>query len=128
MAFLSSLFLIAETVILIDIGYSWGERWKDQYDQGETVYGNLLVAFTLLISAGVVAMLGVQFAYFKGPTNVALIVGFLIAGKLFGSFSCCCHLDYHFGIQSERQFIDCQLCDVDCFCVVVFGTQFQLLS
>jgi hypothetical protein len=96
MAIISFLFLVGETVILIDIGYSWGERWKELYDSGQNGYGNLLVAFTFFIYAGVIGVLGLEFGYFQGATNVAVIVVFLIAGILFISFSCYCFLDYHF--------------------------------
>ena len=94
---ISIFFLLAETVILIDLGYSWGERWKELYDQGETVYGNLLVAFTVLVYLAVFVMLGIEFSYFKGASNVAVIVVFLIAGFFKGNFSPRELLDYDFG-------------------------------
>lgn len=49
--YLSVLFLIYQSIMLIDFGYSWNELWVDKFEQGTTFYGVLLVFFSLLLLA-----------------------------------------------------------------------------
>ena len=48
-SFLSLIFLIYQSIILIDFGYSWNELWVEKYENGTTFYGILLIVFSLLL-------------------------------------------------------------------------------
>ena len=49
-SFLSIVFLIYQSIILIDFGYAWNELWVAKYENGTTFYGILLIIFTLLLA------------------------------------------------------------------------------
>ena len=50
-SYLSVVFLIYQSIILIDFGYTWNEFWVEKYENGTTFYGILLIVFSLLFVA-----------------------------------------------------------------------------
>lgn len=49
---LGAIFLLYQSVALIDFAYAWNELWTEKYDGGTSFYGVLLVAGTLIGFAG----------------------------------------------------------------------------
>ena len=45
--YLSVVFLLYQSIILIDFGYVWNEVWVEKYESGTTFYGVLLVIFSV---------------------------------------------------------------------------------
>lgn len=82
-SWISVVFLIYQSVSLIDFGYSWNEYWVERYETGTPFYGIVLVIFTLLFGAGSVALIVKNFVVFwiAGATyyKLALILNVVFA-------------------------------------------------
>ena len=51
------LFIIYQSIYLIDMGYTWSYYWKELYDHGYKFYGFLLILFTLIMYGLVILFL-----------------------------------------------------------------------
>lgn len=47
--FLSMIFLLYQSITLIDFGYVWNEVWVEKYENGTTFYGVLLIVFSIIL-------------------------------------------------------------------------------
>lgn len=93
-SFLSLLFLLYQSIALIDFGYMWNEKWVDKYDMGVKIYGIFLVCFSFALLILATACLAVNFRNFwiggciynkinlLGNIFVILILTFLVYIKL----------------------------------------------
>lgn len=48
----SIIFLLYQSITLVDFGYSWNDTWVDKYDQGTTFYGILLIIVSIGLCVG----------------------------------------------------------------------------
>lgn len=63
-SFISVIFLIYQSIILIDFGYIWNETWVEKYQNGTTFYGILLIIFSILLAGATIGMVYVNFNNF----------------------------------------------------------------
>lgn len=81
--YLSLIFLVYQSIALVDFGYVWNEVWVQKYSDGTTFYGILLVLTSLLLLATNIAALFVNFYNFWLPgcyynkVNLLLNVAFI---------------------------------------------------
>lgn len=48
-SYLSILFVLYQSITLIDFGYVWNEKWLEKYENGTTFYGILLILGSILL-------------------------------------------------------------------------------
>ncbi len=84
----STIFLLYQSIVLIDFGYSWNDLWMDKYIKGTTFYGILLILATCLLSSGTCYLLfatiknfwieGCGYNKFSIISNILMIILFLV--------------------------------------------------
>jgi len=45
---LAGIFILIKIIIVIDLCYLWGIKWAQKYSEGSSLYGGLLIGFTIL--------------------------------------------------------------------------------
>jgi Serine incorporator (Serinc) len=83
--FVSLIFLVYQSIALIDFGYIWSETWVEKYSNGATFYGILLILASMLLLTTNIAALFVNFTNFwlegcyYNKLNLSFNVLFIIA-------------------------------------------------
>lgn len=60
----SALYLFVQMVSIVDALYLWAEYWAEKYDNGNTCYGVLMVAFMFIVYALSITIMVYSFKYF----------------------------------------------------------------
>lgn len=77
----SCLFLIVQSITLIDFSYLWAEDWAMRYDKGNKCYGVLLIVFAVILYSGCAFILVEMFINYTntcGANWVWLIINCLL--------------------------------------------------
>lgn len=61
-----ALFLVIQSVMLIDIFYFWGERWKASYDDGATWMAYTLIITSVILYGLAITLIVLNFIWFNG--------------------------------------------------------------
>jgi len=75
------LFLIVQTITLIDFAYLWAEDWAMRFNKGNKCYGVLLIVFSVILYAGCGFMIAEMFMNYStscGVNWVWLIINCLL--------------------------------------------------
>ena len=77
-----ALFLVIQSVMLIDLFYLWGEKWKDKYDEGAEWMAYALIIAAVVLYGLSITLSVLNFIWFNGcgmntfinVTNIVLCI------------------------------------------------------
>lgn len=75
--FIGGLFLLFQIIMIVDLCYMLGEKWKNNYEEGQRIYGGLLIFFTSIAYIGNLIFNIFMFIWFAPESSCGLNI-FLI--------------------------------------------------